>query len=215
MTMRKNAYLALVAAVAFLAAPIAGSAQSANGDGAPGPNTPMHGLPQEGDGPNYTGAPDLAATSSLLAAGGGAENFSIQKALVAIVGQKATDAEVTKLTGQYGAKVVTDWVNAFDVVVRDAAKRAVAAGVKLPAPSLQGTALATQLVKDGSGDGVFWTGTMLDHLVTHGIHVATMDYVDEKYGVLMDGNYHRVTDQAMYDLAQALGVTSVGLAFFH
>ncbi len=213
--MTKSILVPLFAAAALLGANSGAFAQSTNGDVAPGPSTPMHGLPQEGDGPNFLGAPDLAATSSLIAVGGGAAKFSIQKALVAMVGEKATTAEVTKLTDEYGQADVTAWVNSFNFVVQDAAAKAVAAGVKLPAPTLTGTDLAVRLVKDGSGDGVFWTGTMLDHLVTHNIHVATMDTVDAKFGDLADGNYHRVSDQAMYDLAQTLGAPSVGLAFFH
>lgn len=207
--------LPLLAAAALLSTSGAAYAQSVNGDGAPGPSIAMHGLPQEGDGPNYTGAPDLNATASLIAAGGGAKTFSIKTALVAMVGDKLTNAEVAKLSTQYGPKLVADWVNAFDFVVQDAAGKAIAAGVKLPDPTLKGPALAAQLVKLGSGDGVFWTGTMLDHLVTHPIHVATMDTLDAKNGELYDGNYHRITDQAMYDLAQALGDNAVGLAFFH
>jgi hypothetical protein len=39
--------------------------------------------------------------------------------------------------------------------------------------------------------------------------------IDQKYGTEADGNYHRIADQAHYDLAQALGVTSVQLAAYH
>jgi hypothetical protein len=42
-----------------------------------------------------------------------------------------------------------------------------------------------------------------------------MDDIDKKYGAAADANYHRIADQAHYDLAQALGQKSVGLAAYH
>jgi hypothetical protein len=42
-----------------------------------------------------------------------------------------------------------------------------------------------------------------------------MDDIDAKYGTVADANYHLISDQAHYDLAQALGVTSVQLAPYH
>jgi hypothetical protein len=56
---------------------------------------------------------------------------------------------------------------------------------------------------------------MLDKLVTHNIHVAVMDSIDAQYGTKADANYHRIADQAHYDLAQALGAKSVKLAVYH
>ena len=174
-----------------------------------------HGLPAGGDGPVYTGAPDLNATVSLIKAGGGPTNFSIAKALTAMVGPELVTAEVGKLTKQYGKADVGNWITVFNYAVEESAATAMSAHVKLPAGSLHGKALAADLVKDGAGDGTFWTGTMLDHAVTHGIHESTMAAIDAKYGTKLDGNYHKITDQAMYDLAQALGATSVKLASYH
>jgi len=42
-----------------------------------------------------------------------------------------------------------------------------------------------------------------------------MDDIDQKYGAAADGNYHRIADQAHYDLAHALGMTNVKLAAYH
>jgi hypothetical protein len=218
---RIRAIVALAAATTML-----GSPALAHSNGMAGAQTvaatmasdmDMHGLPPGGDGPPYIGAPDLDATVALITAGGGAANFSIAKALTAMVGPDLTTAEVNKLTTQYGKTAVTNWITVFDFAVQHAAATAIAAGVTLPTPpaSLTGKTLAAQLVKDGAGDGTFWTGTMLDHLVTHKIHENTMAAIDAKYTSAWDGNYHQITDQAMYDLAQALGATSVKLADFH
>ena len=204
----------MIAAFAAATAMLAGPAL-ADSMGMMGMSKAEHGLPAGADGPVYTGAPDLNATVSLLTAGGGATNFSIAKALTAMVGPELVTAEVNKLTKQYGKTDVTNWITVFNYAVDEAAATAIAAKVKLPSPTLKGKALAAELVKDGAGDGTFWTGTMLDHAVTHGIHESTMAAIDAKYGTKLDGNYHRITDQAMYDLAQALGATSVKLASFH
>jgi hypothetical protein len=176
-----------------------------------------HGLPPGGDGPVYSGTPDLDATAALVTAGGGATDFSIAKALTAMVGPDLVTAEVDKLTKQYGKTDVTNWITVFDFAVDNAAATATAAGVKFPTPpdSLTGKTLAATLVKDGAGTGTFWTGTMLDHLLTHDIHEQTMAAIDAKYGTALDANYHKITDQAMYDLAQALGAKTVALASFH
>ncbi len=80
---------------------------------------------------------------------------------------------------------------------------------------LHGAELAKRVVTLGLVDGTYYEGTQLDHLVTHGIHAAVMDDIDKKYGAAADGNYHKISDQAHYDLAHALGVDSVKLAAYH
>ncbi len=57
-----------------------------------------------GDGTDYTGAPDLQAAISLVTAGGAPGSFSITTALTSLVGADAANAEVAKLTKQYGAR---------------------------------------------------------------------------------------------------------------
>ncbi len=159
-------------------------------------------------GPTYSGAPDLDVTSALVTAGGGAASFSTAKALTTIVGPTLTNAEVAKLTTQFGKADTDSWITVFDFAVQDAAKIATAAGVSFPTPpaDLSGKKLAGAIVAAGvtAPDNRFWTGYMLDALVTHKIHNQVMDDIDKKYGAKADLNYHVVTNQAMYDLAQAL-----------
>lgn len=177
-----------------------------------------HGMPKGkagGDGVTYNGAPDLQATISLVTAGGPAGNFSIVKALTALAGAKTANAEVAKLTKQYGKEKVASFVTVQNFAVNDAVKIATAAGVKFPSPMLHGAVLAKRVVGLGLVDGTYYEGTQLDHLLTHKIHAEVMDDIDQKYGASADGNYHRIADQAHYDLAQALGATSVQLAAYH
>lgn len=167
-------------------------------------------------GPAYMGAPNLAATVELVQDGGGVKNFSFVKALTAMVGPKLVKAEVAKLTKQYGDKNIDQWVKTWDFAVPDAVAVATKAGVKLPPPAhLSGKQLAAALVKVGSTSGAFWTGDMLDHTISNKVHNAVMDDIDAKYGQAADAEYHKITNQAMYDLAHALGANSVKLAAFH
>ena len=168
-------------------------------------------------GPIYDGKPDLAATAALVKAGGGADNFDFSKALVSMLGEKTVNAEVAKLTKQYGKQDVDAFVNGMTFAVNDALKRATAQGIKLPPPAdLHGTALAKALVKAGTApDGAFWSGYMFDQTISHALHDEVMADIDAKDGHGADGTVHKILNQAMYDVAQALGQKDVKLASFH
>ena len=177
-----------------------------------------HGMPTGtagGDGVPYTGAPDLQAAISLVTAGGQPGHFSLVKALTALAGPKLANAEVAKLTKQYGSANVASFVAVQNYAVDDAVKKSLAAGVKFPKPALHGAALAMRVVKLGLEGGTYYEGVQLDHLITHDTHEAVMADLDLKFGAAADGNYHRIADQAHYDLAQALGAKSVKLAKYH
>jgi len=169
-------------------------------------------------GPVYAGPPSLTATAALVQAGGGAEHFTIQKALVSMLGEKTVDAEVAKLTKQYGKQKVTDWLNGFNFAVHDALQQVTAAGIKLPAvpEDLHGIKLAEALVDAGTApDKVYWSGLLYDHALSHAVHNQVMVDIDAKYGAAYDMNLHAITNQAMFDVAQALGKKDVKLASLH
>jgi hypothetical protein len=178
----------------------------------------MHGMPSGrmgADGIPYLGAPYLEVAISLVAAGGPPQKFSIVTALRNLAGKKIANAELLKLTRQFGPGKVESFVKVQNFAVDEAVRDATSAGVKFPAPTLQGTALAVAVTKAGLEGGTYYEGVMLDHLVSHKIHEAVMDAIDAQYGVKADANYHRIADQAHYDLAQALGAKMVGLAQYH
>ena len=165
-------------------------------------------------GPVYGGAPALAVTASLVEAGGGTD-WSFVKAVTSIAGEKTANAEVAKLTKQYGKARAGTFVKVFDFAVADALRIATAAGVKLPEGDLKGKALGAALIGAGEdAHGVFWTGYLLDKAVSHGIHMQVMDDIDKKFGEPSDKDYHRISNQAHYDLGKALGA-KVKLAKLH
>jgi hypothetical protein len=199
----KKLALPLVAVCALLTAGVAAGADTMN----------MFG------GPAYMGQPDLELTAALVKAGGGPEHFSTAKALTSMLGAKTVNAEVAKLTKQYGKDKVDSWLKGTDAVVADALKHATEQGIKLPAApaNLHGKALAVALVKAGTDkDGVYWSGRCYDVLVSHGIHNAVMDDINaQKGGMTLDQDVHRITNQAFYDVAHALGHKHVRLASLH
>lgn len=168
-------------------------------------------------GPVYKGKPALPVTVALVMAGGGPSNFSFSTALVHMLGKQTVNAEVAKLTRQYGAQRVNNWLEVMDFYVNDTLKIAQAKGIKLPAPAdLSGTELARTLIKAGTApDGTFWAGYFFDHAVSHAIHNQLMTDADVMYSATWDGNAHAITNQAMYDVAQALDMNDVKLAPFH
>lgn len=168
-------------------------------------------------GPIYDGPPALETTAALVAAGGGADNFTFPAALVSMLGEDTVNAEVAKLTKQYGEEKVQAFISGMTFAVNDALKRATEAGVKLPAApaNLTGTALAKALVEAGTVDGTFWSGHLFDVVLSHKIHNQVMADIEAKFGRETDENAHRLLNQAMYDVAQALGMKNVGLASLH
>ena len=169
-------------------------------------------------GPAYDGAPALDATAALVAAGGGVGNFTFDKALVSMLGEKTVNAEVAKLTKQYGEKDVKGFIAGMTFAINDGLKRATEAGVKLPAApaDLKGVKLAKTLVTAGTApDGTFWAGYLFDVAISHKLHNQVMADIDVKFGHGADENTHKILNQAMYDVAQALGETHVKLASLH
>jgi hypothetical protein len=169
-------------------------------------------------GPIYSGEPALTATAALVKAGGGADDFDFAKALVSMLGEKTVNAEVAKLTKQYGKDNVDNFIKGMTFAVKDGLKRATEQGIKLPdAPAdLTGSKLAEALVDAGTTpDGTFWSGYLFDKALSHPLHVAVMADIDSQSGHGADENTHKILNQAMYDVAQALGKKDVKLAPLH
>jgi hypothetical protein len=135
-----------------------------------------------------------------------------------MLGEKTVNAEVAKLTKQYGHESVTNFINGMTFAVNDGLKRATEAGVTLPAApaDLKGAKLAGTLVSAGTAaDGSWWSGLLFDKALSHDIHVKVMQDIDAKYGHGADENTHKILNQAMYDVAQALKAKNVKLASLH
>lgn len=169
-------------------------------------------------GPVYKGEPNLEATAALVKAGGGAEDFSFQTALVSMLGEETVQAEVKKLSEQYGEEAVGRFVGGMDFAVKDALKRAGEREIALPEPpaDLEGVKLAKALVQAGvAPDGTFWSGLLFDKALSHDLHNLVMADIDAQLGRDADKETHKILNQAMYDVAQALDMKDVKLAALH
>ncbi|MDE1887490.1 MAG: hypothetical protein KGI32_05075, partial [Gammaproteobacteria bacterium] len=200
--MHKHLYKLAVLGAAIALFSGAASAQNHGSDPAPasqaGSGTNMFG------GPIYSGAPALNVTAALVKAGGGAENFEFSTALVSMLGEKTVNAEVAKLTKQYGKDEVNTFLTGMTYAVKDGLKRATEAGVKLPAApaDLHGVALARTLVTAGTApDGMWWSGYLFDHALSHDLHNQVMEDINSNVSTQADLTTHKILNQAMFDVA--------------
>ena len=197
--------VAVMAALLALAAPVAAPAQSMGSD------LNMQ-APSRFSGPGvYTGKPALQVTLSMIEAGGGPSNFSTVTLLKTLTGPKF-DAELDKLTKQYGKAKIGNFVTIFQFIVSDSLRIVTEKHVALPkTPSpdpKDGKALAAALWGAGQTGSGFNVEVMLDRAVSHPIHVQVMKDIDAKFGIGADADYHAILNTAMHDLASVYGLKS-------
>lgn len=154
----------------------------------------------------YTGAPALRVTLSMIEAGGGPKHFSTVALLKTLTGP-LFNAEVAKLTKQYGKGQVGQFLKTFDFVVSDSLRIVTLKKIALPSqPSPNphnGAALAGALWAAGQSGRGYNVEVMLDRAVSHAIHLQVMKDIDAKYGLAADAQYHAILTTAMRDLAAA------------
>lgn len=159
----------------------------------------------------YTGKPALPVTLSMIEAGGGPSDFQTVTLLKTLTGDKF-NAEVAKLTQQYGKQKVGNFINVFNFVVADSLKIVKAKSVALPSDPMpdpkNGPALAKALWGAGQTGSGFNVEVMLDRAVSHPIHVQVMKDVDAKFGIAQDADYHAILNTAMHDLASVYNLKS-------
>ncbi|MGZ3503575.1 MAG: hypothetical protein ACXWNK_02865 [Vulcanimicrobiaceae bacterium] len=154
----------------------------------------------------YTGAPALAVTLSMVEAGGGPSHFDSTTLVKDLTGPKF-DAEVGKLTQQYGKQKVGNFLKVYNFVVSDTLQIVTAKHVVLPSkpspdPS-DGRALSAALWGAGQTGHGFSVEVMLDRAVSHPIHSQVMNDIDKKFGIAADADFHAILNTAIHDLANA------------
>lgn len=199
-------FLRKFAAIAAFAALVAPSTAFA----ATMPNVVMQSSRFSGPGV-YTGQPALQVTLSMVMAGGGPSNFKTVTLLKTLTGDKF-NAEVGKLTKQYGQTKINNFINVFQFIVSDTLKIVNQKHIALPKTPdpdpHNGPALAQALWSAGQTGSGFNVEVMLDRAVSHGIHDQVMKDIDAKYGVAQDADYHAILNTAMHDLASVYNLKS-------
>ena len=196
-------FLRKFAAIAAFAALVAPTAALAAGSGSMMPN--ITNSPSRFSGPGvYTGKPALQVTLSMVMAGGGPSDFKTVTLLKTLTGDKF-NAEVGKLTKQYGQKKIGNFLNVFEFIVSDTLKIVNEKHIALPKTPdpdpHNGPALAAALWNAGQTGTGFNVEVMLDRAVSHPIHDQVMKDIDAKYGIAADADYHAILNTAMHDLA--------------
>lgn len=161
----------------------------------------------------YTGAPALPVTLSMIEAGGGPKDFSTVVLLKRLTGPQF-DAEVAKLSNQYGKAQVGQFLKTFDFVVADSLRIVSEKKIALPSKPnpdpTDGAALAKALWGAGQTGNGYNVEVMLDRAVSHPIHFQVMSDIDVKYGLAADAQYHAILTTAMKDLASAYHLSAAG-----
>jgi hypothetical protein len=167
----------------------------------------------------YDGSPRLELTAALLQAGGGQGDYSLHTAFVTMLGQKAADTEMDKLTRQYGAQNVAGWIDGSNWMMVHGLASFKSKGMNLPEvpTDLNGVKLAAALVNAGIApdDAAYWSGRMYDHLFSHDINAGVVKDMDRKASQYYAKNMYAINNQAMYDVAQSLDTHDVELALLH
>jgi hypothetical protein len=145
----------------------------------------------------------------MVEAGGGPTKFDSVSLVKDLTGPKF-NAEVGKLTSQYGKQKVSNFLQVFNFVVADTLKIAGEKHVALPSSPnpnpKDGKALAGALWGAGQTAHGFNVEVMLDRAVSHPIHDQVMSDIDKKYGIAADADYHAILNTAMHDLASVYGL---------
>jgi hypothetical protein len=164
----------------------------------------------------YMGAPTLDVTAAMVRAGGGAGNFSIERALRKAAGEDWVTAEFIQLTDQYGRKKMRRWAETFEFAVTDSLSKYGEAGLVLPDTRMQARPLAMAMVNAGVDENhQFTTDLWMDRTQSHGVHMKVMEDMDKQYGSDADADCHQISNKLFYDLGQHQGMTQVKLAGFH
>ena len=154
----------------------------------------------------YLGPPDLALTSAMIAAGGGASHFHAKTLSAFLVGSHR-DAEFASLTQRFGAQRINRYFATFDAFVNGAIGLVTTHHIALPHPSPRLThdprALATALRAAGvMPDGRFDVGYLIEHLISRPFHKTLMDKVnaDPAIGPAVNADFHIILTAEMNDL---------------
>lgn len=160
---------------------------------------------------SYRGRPDLGLTLAMVEAGGGVQHFDSMRLLQVLGGSKAP-SEAAKLEHEYGKAKMAAFQQTFKFAVRDTATVLALNHMALPdRPSVSphdGRSMTTDIYRDGvMPTGKFDCGYMMEHLVTHTVHIIVMhDINDARYqGPSHNANFHIILTRIIADLHRAYG----------
>lgn len=155
---------------------------------------------------SYRGQPDLGLTSALIVAGGGAGHFDAAKLFRVLAGANSSP-ERARLDRMYGKAKVDAFLDTFTFAMIDLVQLLRDNHIALPerpriSPS-DGRAMSIAVYRDGiMSNGKYDCGYMMEHLMTHPIHVVLMHDIDNQrgHGPKHNANFHAMLTQVVMDL---------------
>jgi hypothetical protein len=160
---------------------------------------------------SYRGQPDLGLTSTLIVAGGGSGHFDAAKLFRVLAGPNSKP-ERTRLDHKYGKAKVDAFLQTFTFAMIDLVQLFRDNHIALPdrpriAPS-DGRAMSIAVYRDGiMSNGKYDCGYMMEHLMTHPIHIVLMHDIDNQpgHGPKHNANFHTMLTQVVMDLKHTYG----------
>jgi hypothetical protein len=154
----------------------------------------------------YRGTPDLALTSAMIAAGGGARAFSGKRLSTMLAAQHSAD-EVQRLDARFGAPRVQRYFTTFDTFIgasiADVTRRHIALPRPDPALAHNPYELAASLRAAGvMSDGRFDIGYFIEHLISRPVHIDVMKVANASpaIGPATNADFHIILTSEMDDL---------------
>lgn len=147
----------------------------------------------------YAGAPNLALTARLVAAGEDRGVFRSERLFIGAYGA-AWPMERASLRARFGAQRLRDCFAVFDYAIADALRIVARDKVAVPAPVAASEPLAAELFDAGmTPAGRYDVGYMLERLVTHAYHHEIMVDLDARFNPRTNAAFHLVLTSLVQD----------------
>jgi len=160
---------------------------------------------------SYRGRPDLGLVVAIVQAGGGRGRFDANKLLTVLAGGNPKP-ELGRLQKQYGKGRIGAFVQTLTFSMVDLLQIFNENHVALPARARvspgDGRAIALGIYHDGIlPNGKYDCGYMMEHLMTHPIHIALMHDIDNVrgFGPSHNASFHTILTRAVVDLKNTYG----------
>ncbi len=148
---------------------------------------------------------------AMVEAGGGSKHFDSARLFRVLGGSNARN-ESAKLQHEYGKAKMAAFEQTFNFAVRDTVSIFALNHITLPSnPSVSpgdGRAMAVDIYRDGiMPTGKFDCGYMMEHLMTHPVHMVLMHDINVAagQGPSHNANFHIVLTRIIADLHRAYG----------
>ena len=157
---------------------------------------------------SYRGTPDLGLTAAIIDAGGGRGHFDGAK-LFRVLADGKTKAETARLERMYAKAQIAAFMETLTFATNDLLQLFSYNHMAIPKPRVapsDGRALAFAMYHDGiMPTGKYDCGYMMEHLMSHPIHVVLMHDISNAHGhgPRHNANFHVLLTRVVLDLKNA------------